>query len=255
MRKIRLAMISIGVVIFTGLLLLGGLYLYAVQGSIPRGTIVAGLPLGGRQSADALRLLDEEIAQVLKKKVILSAGESEKTLAWRETGISFETHSFHAAVRQLETGTLWERVQARRNFPKQWDLKIALDEKKLQSVFPPSWEKAQFGDPVDAVRTITPDDQIRYLPEKTALRVDWERLAPQVVKAAEAEWNRRLVERGSQSPEMGPVRKTGMSPVRKAMASMPPAKITRPGDLPALMLQSASASRCVRFSRRLRSKS
>lgn len=68
MRKIRLAMISIGVVIFTGLLLLGGLYLYAVQGSIPRGTIVAGLPLGGRQSADALRLLDEEIAQVLKKK-------------------------------------------------------------------------------------------------------------------------------------------------------------------------------------------
>ncbi|GJM70230.1 hypothetical protein HMSSN036_24460 [Paenibacillus macerans] len=37
MRKIRLAMISIGVVIFTGLLLLGGLYLYAVQGSIPRG--------------------------------------------------------------------------------------------------------------------------------------------------------------------------------------------------------------------------
>ncbi|MDU5946648.1 MAG: vancomycin resistance protein, partial [Paenibacillus macerans] len=62
MRKIRLAMISIGVVIFTGLLLLGGLYLYAVQGSIPRGTTVAGLPLGDRQSADALRLLDEEIA-------------------------------------------------------------------------------------------------------------------------------------------------------------------------------------------------
>lgn len=232
MRKIRLAMISIGVVIFTGLLLLGGLYLYAVQGSIPRGTIVAGLPLGGRQSADALRLLDEEIAQVLKKKVILSAGESEKTLTWRETGISFETHSFHAAVRQLEAGTLWERVQARRNFPKQWDLKIALDEKKLQTVFPPSWEKAQFGDPVNAVRTITPDDQIRYLPEKTALRVDWERLAPALVKAAETEWNRRLVERGKPKSGDGAGPEDGNVPGEKGHGEYAPGKNNPTGRSP-----------------------
>ncbi|RRJ62241.1 vancomycin resistance protein [Paenibacillus oralis] len=195
MKKNRLAMISIGLVIITGSLLLGGLHLYAGQGTIPRGTVVAGLPLGGRQSADALGLLNEEIALILKKKVILSADESEKTLTWQETGISFDTSSFRAAVRQLGAGTLWERVQTRKNFPKQWELKITLNEKKLHAIFPPSWEKSQFGDPTDAVRTITPDDQIRYLPEKTAQRVDWERFAPALAKSAETEWSRRLVER------------------------------------------------------------
>ncbi|MCM3701108.1 VanW family protein [Paenibacillus macerans] len=199
MKKIHVAMIVIGLVIFTSLLLLGGLHLYAGQGTIPRGTVVAGLPLGGRQSADALGLLDEENGLVLKKKVILSAGESEKTLTWQETGISFDTSSFRAAVRQLGTGTLWERVQTRKNFPNQWELRISLNEKKLHAVFPSSWEKSQFGDPADAVRTITPDDQIRYFPEKTALRVDWERFASALAKSAETEWNRRLAEQRQQS--------------------------------------------------------
>lgn len=194
MKKIRLPMISIGVVIFTGLLLFGGLHLYTGQGTIPRGTVVAGLPLGGRQSADALGMLDKEISLMLKQKVIMSAGENNKTLTWQETGISFDTSSFRAAVRQLEAGTLWERVQTRKNFLKQWEFKVALNEKKLHAAFPTSWEKSQFGDPADAVRTITPDDQIRYLPEKTALRVDWARLAPTLAKSAETEWNRRLTE-------------------------------------------------------------
>lgn len=160
----------------------GALTLYVAQDSLPSGTLVAGLELGRRNRSEALQLLEQELAALHRKQVVFTVNGSVKTLTWAEAGVTFDAEHFREEVRRLEEESLWERVRARRNFDRQWALTLTFDPRKLQAVFPPEWEKAQFGSPVNAVRTITADDQIRYLPGTAVQRIDWDRLLETVPK-------------------------------------------------------------------------
>lgn len=160
----------------------GALALYVSQDTLPPGTLVAGLELGRRHRDEALQLLDQEIAALNRKQVVFTVDGNVKTMTWTEAGVTFDAEHFREEVRRLGEGTLRERVQARRNFDKQWMLTITFDPRKLQAVFTPEWEKSLFGSPVNAVRTITADDQIRYLPGTAVQRIDWDRLLETVPK-------------------------------------------------------------------------
>ncbi|MEG6589013.1 VanW family protein [Paenibacillus barengoltzii] len=160
----------------------GALTLYVSQDTLPAGTVVAGLDLGRRQRDEALRLLDQEIAALNRKQAVFAVDGTTKTLTWEDAGITFDAEAFHDEVQRLEEGSLWERGMARRSFPRQQTLSITFDPKKLQTMFSPEWEKNRFGSPVNAVRTITPQDQIRYLPGTAVQRIDWERLLEMVPK-------------------------------------------------------------------------
>lgn len=160
----------------------GALALYVSQDTLPSGTVVAGLDLGRRQRDEALRLLDQEIAALNRKQAVFTVDGSTKTLTWAEAGVTFDAEAFREEVQRLEEGSLWERGVARRSFHRQWTLTITFDPQKLQTVFSPEWEKNRFGSPVNAVRTITPQDQIRYLPGTAVQRIDWDRLLEMVPK-------------------------------------------------------------------------
>lgn len=181
MKKIRPAVIAASLAVL-GSVLFGALYLYAAQDTLPPGTVVAGLELGRRNRDEAIKLLDREIAALQNKKVVFTVDGNNKTLTWAEAGVTFDAAAFREEVRHLDSGTLWERIRVRRNFAGHWPLTAVFDPKKLQTVFSPEWEKAQFGDPVSAVRTITADDNIRYLPGTPARRIDWAKLTARLPK-------------------------------------------------------------------------
>lgn len=181
MKKKHLAMIFLCVGLL-GTAFWGALTLYVSQDSLPPGTLVAGLDLGRRHREEALRLLDQEIAALSQKKVVFTVDGSVKTMTWAEAGVTFGVEPFREEVRRLGEGSLWERVRTRREFDRQWVLTLTFDPRKLQAVFTPEWEKSHFGSPVNAVRTITPQDQIRYQPGTAVKRIDWDRLLESVPK-------------------------------------------------------------------------
>lgn len=160
----------------------GALVLYVSQDTLPSGTVVAGLDLGRRQPDEALKLLNQEIAALNRKQAVFTVDGTANPLTWEEAGITFDAEAFREEVQRLEEGSLWKRGVARRNFHRQQTLTIAFDPQKLQKVFSPEWEKNRFGSPVNAVRTITPQDQIRYLPGTAVQRIDWDRLLEMVPK-------------------------------------------------------------------------
>ncbi|MGP0587810.1 VanW family protein [Paenibacillus timonensis] len=190
MKKKHLAVIFLSVGLL-GTAFWGALTLYVSQDSLPSGTLVAGLELGRRHRVEALQLLDQEIAALSRKQVVFAVDGSVKTMTWAEAGVTFGTEPFREEVRRLGEGSLWERLQTRRNFDRQSMLTLTFDPRKLQAVFTPEWEKSQFGSPVNAVRTITTDDQIRYQPGTAVKRIDWDRLL-EIVPTRLGEEVRRL---------------------------------------------------------------
>lgn len=198
MKKKHLATILLSVGLL-GTAFWGALALYVSQDRLPPGTLVAGLELGRRHRDEALQLLDREIAALSRKKVVFTVEGSAKTMTWAEAGATFDARAFREEMRRLEVGSLWERVRTRREFNRQWMLEITFDPRKLQAVFTPEWEKSQFGAPVNAVRTITAEDQIRYLPGTAVQRIDWDRLLEMVPKQLGKEV-RRLEENSWHEP-------------------------------------------------------
>ncbi|WP_059041742.1 VanW family protein [Paenibacillus rubinfantis] len=195
MKKKHLAAILLSVGLL-GTALWGAFALYVSQDTLPPGTFVAGLELGRRHRDEALQLLDQEIAALNRKQVVFTVDGNVKNMTWEEAGITFDARAFREEVQRLEEGALWERVRTRNHFDRQWMLNMTFDSKKLQAVFTPEWEKAQFGSPVNAVRTITTNDQIRYLPGTSVQRIDWDRLLEVVPKRISGEVRR--LEKNSQ---------------------------------------------------------
>lgn len=181
MKKKHLAVILLCVGLL-GTAFWGALTFYVSQDNLPPGTLIAGLEVGRRPRDEALQLLEQELAALHRKNLVLTVDGSVKTMTLAEAGLTFDAEHFRDEVRQLEEGSLWERVQTRRNFDRQWMLTLTFDPKKLQAVFTPEWEKSRFGSPVNAVRTITAEDQIRYVPGTAVQRIDWDRLLEMVPK-------------------------------------------------------------------------
>lgn len=158
------------------LAMFGTLYIYAARDTLPPGVSIAGIELGRLSPEEALKKLEQELAALGQKKVIFTTGDYVQALTWAEAGVSFQASGFRKELNQLIHGSLWERAQARRQFARTWPLHASFDSAALQLIFSVKWETSQFGNPVNAVRTITPDDQIRYSPGTSAQRIHWEEL-------------------------------------------------------------------------------
>lgn len=181
MKKIHLFLIMITSVFLITSVLFGALQLYVSQNSLPSGIVVAGLSLGGLSETEAMETFEEELSKLEEARVqfVLELdGDSNKinktmNYAWNELGVTWDAPEFREAVQSLSTGSLWDRAVARSDFEKEWNLQFTLDQNKLRSTFNPAWETAQFGHPINAVRSIDADDNIHYLPGHAVKRIQW----------------------------------------------------------------------------------
>jgi vancomycin resistance protein YoaR len=185
MKKIHVALIVVTALIVAGSLIFGGLHLYGHKNTLPKGTTLAGWDVGGqtirevRSELDTLLHAFESVPLALKVKE-----NSELTLTLTKAGMSYEAATFRQGLKDLSEGDLWDRVKARYSFPQNWSLEAHLEITKLQESLSPAWERASFGNPVDATRRITGDDRVVYTPEKSSFEVDWTGLELLLLAAA-----------------------------------------------------------------------
>ncbi|MGE7825154.1 VanW family protein [Paenibacillus sp. NPDC093718] len=176
MKKIHLGLI---IVISFGLLLsvgFGLLTMYVNQKELPKGVVLSGWQVGGKPADEVMSELDQRLQAMTALKVELQSdalkGHTE-SFTLREAGVQFNAADFQEAIAKLSEGSLWEQVLYRRNFQLEWHISMDWDRDLLKERLNEEWQKERFGEPVNAVRSISEDDVVRYTPEKTAYRIDW----------------------------------------------------------------------------------
>lgn len=172
---------------FTGiaLVLLGVTFcVYASARTLPAGVTLAGWEAGGLTPGEAEAVMErrmEELASV--PLTLISEGKTVLTLTLREAGAEYAATALSGRLDVLRNGSLWQRAQARRSIAADWPLEIHLDTGLLRERLGLAWEREAFGDPVNAEREITKEDEIRYHPETHSRRIDWA-LLEQAIAAA-----------------------------------------------------------------------
>ncbi|SMF67921.1 Vancomycin resistance protein YoaR, contains peptidoglycan-binding and VanW domains [Paenibacillus uliginis N3/975] len=179
MKKIHIGLIVVISVLLIGSICYGGLALYANQNILPKGVMLSGWDIGGRPAREVLNELDERLKAMESIQVQFFGDHlngEEETLSLREAGVKYEANDFRSAVSKFTEGDLWERALYRYQFEKIWSIYPDWDLDTLKKRFHTEWEKDRFGEPVNAVRSIT-GDIVRYIPEQTTFRIDWTALS------------------------------------------------------------------------------
>lgn len=83
----------------------------------------------------------------------------------QEAGVRFSAADFREAIAKLSEGSLWEQVLYRRQFQLEWHISTDWNRDVLKGRLNEDWQKERFGEPVNAVRSISEDDVVRYTPE------------------------------------------------------------------------------------------
>lgn len=180
MKKIHVTVIVLFSLLLIGSASYGLLYMYVNQPNLPKGVQIGGWEPGDKHRKEVLAELHTRIQQLEDWPVTLEVAEPSPltmTHPAGEMGVSYSVNSFESALKQLQEGSLWERAYARYQFPETFSLDMTYSEQTLQQLLSPAWEKETFGTPAEAVRRITANDKVQYIPEKSVRRIDWKTLS------------------------------------------------------------------------------
>ncbi|WP_366293029.1 VanW family protein [Paenibacillus sp. AN1007] len=180
MKKIHVTVIVLFSLLLIGSASYGLLYMYVNQPNLPKGVQIGGWEPGDKHRKEVLAELHTRIQQLEDWPVTLEVAEPSPltmTHPAGEVGVSYSVNSFESALKQLQEGSLWERAYARYQFPETFSLDMTYSEQTLQQLLSPAWEKETFGTPAEAVRRITANDKVQYIPEKSVRRIDWKTLS------------------------------------------------------------------------------
>ncbi|NUU60964.1 VanW family protein [Paenibacillus agri] len=184
MKKIHAALIALISLILVGSLVIGGLQLYTSQRTLPDEINLAGWEIGGMNIDDVQSGLEQRLRALEALPLILKAdGAADLSPTLKQAGLTYKAPAFLQALQGLKEGNLWDRFNARRNFPRSWSLASRLDIKQLKDILSPAWERSAFGVPVDATRVITPGDQVVYTPGTNSREVNWTALETTLLAA------------------------------------------------------------------------
>ncbi|WP_106767228.1 VanW family protein [Paenibacillus faecalis] len=185
MKKIYIYLIAVINLLLIGLIFYGGLALYAKQNTLPKHVVLSGWEIGGRAIPEVLHELDDRL-QAMESIQIQFTGEhlggAGEKFSLKEAGVRYKAQHFQRAVKKLTEGNVWDRALYRYRFDKTWNIQPDLNLDVLRKRFNSEWEKKQFGEPVNAVRTIS-NDRVQYKPEQRAFRIDWTALADRLAAA------------------------------------------------------------------------
>lgn len=185
MKKIHVGLIVVISLLLIGSLCYGGLALYTNQHLLPKNVMLSGWDIGGRPIREVMSELDERL-KAMDSILVQFIGEQlngdEEILSLKEAGLQYNADDFQSAVAKFTEGGLWERALYRYRFEKVWNIQPDWNLDTLKKKFHAEWEKDRFGEPVNAVRSIS-GDIVRYTPEQTTFRIDWAALADRFVAA------------------------------------------------------------------------
>ncbi|WP_211749563.1 VanW family protein [Paenibacillus sp. Marseille-Q4541] len=179
MKKIHISFIVFAFFILLFAFVFGWLYMYAHQSKIPPGVHLSDWSVGGQNQTTVLHELDEKLTALENLPLTVQSENNNLSvpdLTLADAGVSFSADKFKQALSTLSEGGLIQRVVHRWHFSEQWEIETTMDSDQLKQKLTPEWEKEQFGTPVNAVRQITPNDEVVYVPEQSTRRIKWDQM-------------------------------------------------------------------------------
>ncbi|MHA0856198.1 VanW family protein [Paenibacillus sp. CMAA1364] len=169
-----------------GTTLIGCLYLYSQQDTLPKGTTVSGWDVGGLSSHVALQEVDNKMNQLKKLPINYTLNHPSKFVIHAkstlgESGVDYDADDFRNAVIQLREGNMFQRAYYRWNFNRSYVITPHWTSYAMQHTYSEAWENDQFGVPINAIRSINARDQVVYTAGITSYRLDWDAIANRMI--------------------------------------------------------------------------
>ncbi|GGA43446.1 VanW family protein [Paenibacillus physcomitrellae] len=178
MRNKKLLIYTSSSLLLLAAALWGALILYGGQTTVPRGVVIGGLPIGGMETRQVSDLLAKESEALLQQPIVLVSQKPALSIkaTWGRSGITIQSKELLQALARLQEGNWWEKAKYRYDFKKNWSTEVLFNDSVLKKTLNEDWEIRQFGAMKNAERVIRPGDQIGYIPEVQALRIQWDEL-------------------------------------------------------------------------------
>ncbi|QJC53740.1 hypothetical protein HGI30_20930 [Paenibacillus albicereus] len=115
-----------------------------------------------------------------------SGAERRRGWTLAELGLRLDPSGAEAALRRLGTGSVWERAKYRWRWERQLPARLRDDRQAFDAAIRSEWGFYDERKPVDAVRTITPYDQVVYTPGRSVMHLDLDRQHAELLRWASA---------------------------------------------------------------------
>ncbi|MFB5674673.1 VanW family protein [Paenibacillus terreus] len=192
MRKAHYIVIVVLSVILAVSLVYGGLHLYADRNIVPEGVTVGGRSVGGMKLDEAADRVRSDLQALEAIPLVLADQETDSPdvrMTLGEAGVTYNADDFLKALEGLKQGNLLQRARARATFPDSWHIEAVRSPEVLKEKLNAEWEKARYGEAVNAVRRIEADDTVKYIPEVSVYRIEWAELNAELDESLPADFS------------------------------------------------------------------
>lgn len=176
MKKIHtFAIISVLFALFFTTLLVW-IYMYTHQTKLPSKVTISGWAVGGQDIHSVIAELNQKLQTLEDLPLHLKEDNhtiSTPKLTLHHAGVRYSANEFKQAAAGLSEGNTIQRLLGRLHFQKDWSFSYSYDRAALQRYLSPAWEQSEFGDIIPAKVHVTPLDEIKFIPEHSASRINW----------------------------------------------------------------------------------
>ncbi|SEC35172.1 VanW family protein [Paenibacillus sp. GP183] len=173
-----------GMALFLIPLILGSavwaLYAYGTQQKLPAGVTISGWNVSGMAYSQFQKQLQEKLQRLNLQQVKLRSSVKEvesRQLTFGKLGMVIHDKELNAALEPLFQGSIMERLKYRWNMRNaRLELSITFDNDQLAKAVQQNWQQLYAKKPISAKRIILANDEIQYQAERSALRIDIEKL-------------------------------------------------------------------------------
>ena len=175
MKKLHLSLIATIAALLLASTAWGLMMSYASQDTVPDGTVVDGVPIGGLQIDQSIEKLEEAWTAFEATELTITANltkDKQQTWSLGELGFRVNREPVLQAVQSLREGSLLERARYRFTFPREHRMKLAWNTKQFEARIRNQWGWLDQSKTADATRRITTEDKIIYHNHREAYRID-----------------------------------------------------------------------------------
>lgn len=165
---------------------------YVASTTVPLEVRLSSWAVGGMEIAQFEEEFKQKLSNLENTPVVFTFGSVEVSsikTTLKELGVKYSAEELFTALHQLKEGSLWERIQYRKQFQTDWKMSFIWNSSVWKQRFTASWEEQTFGMPVNAKREIDAQDRVIYTPDKTVFRLDRLQMEQLIRVAIPNEWS------------------------------------------------------------------
>ncbi|WP_233531548.1 VanW family protein [Paenibacillus alkalitolerans] len=201
--------------------------IWGSSGKLPGGMSVSGWDIGGLTVSEFDAGLKEKVRALAAAKVTLrlaSPGRAaeERTASLGELGLQLNADALRTEIASMSEGSLWEKAVRRWEWRgRELTLRVGLNKRVFEEKVQSMWPEIYSVQPVDARREITAYDTVKYVPGRTATRIETDALRQEVAYALEGAASGSVLVPGGADPESFVARRLFSSAVQPIAVDMP----------------------------------